>query len=310
MNKRLVAGLILVAAGQALIVIHWLPASYYYFPLVWYGYALTLDGLLATAGRDSLLRSHRVAFLTMIPLSAGFWWLFELFNQAVHNWRYVGAGAFTGVAYVAYASLCFSTVLPAVWETATVVAAIADNGGIGPRSSRPAGRLDTVAEVLGFLRGSKTGGARPAGRLLIAVFSLGVACIVVPVIVPHYAFPLIWASLFLLLDPINAWMGRPSLIVEVISGRCRLAVVFGIAGLICGFFWEFWNYWAVIRWVYAVPYVSQLHLFEMPLPGYLGYLPFGLEAFAATVFAGTLSRLIIGRINRGGNAVPVISTRG
>jgi recombinational DNA repair protein (RecF pathway) len=33
--------------------------------------------------------------------------------------------------------------------------------------------------------------------------------------------------------------------------------------------------------VYAIPYVDVLHVFEMPLLGYAGYLPFGL-ACAAT----------------------------
>ena len=42
-----------------------------------------------------------------------------------------------------------------------------------------------------------------------------------------------------------------------------------------------WNYLALPRWYYTVPFVGALpHLFEMPLPGFVGYLPFALELYA------------------------------
>lgn len=50
--------------------------------------------------------------------------------------------------------------------------------------------------------------------------------------------------------------------------------------LLCGFFWEFWNYYSSPKWIYEVPFVDFWHLFEMPLLGYLGYLPFALELYA------------------------------
>ena len=50
--------------------------------------------------------------------------------------------------------------------------------------------------------------------------------------------------------------------------------------LICGFFWELWNFYSHPKWVYQVPFVDFLHVFEMPLLGYLGYVPFSLELFA------------------------------
>jgi len=30
-------------------------------------------------------------------------------------------------------------------------------------------------------------------------------------------------------------------------------------------------------WIYSIPYIDRFHLFEMPILGYSGYLPFGLE---------------------------------
>src|SRR5205823_6666876 len=53
-----------------------------------------------------------------------------------------------------------------------------------------------------------------------------------------------------------------------------------IAGLICGLFWESCNYWAGSKWVYQIPYVGFAKLFEMPVLGFLGFLPFALEVHA------------------------------
>jgi hypothetical protein len=60
---------------------------------------------------------------------------------------------------------------------------------------------------------------------------------------------------------------------------------------VTGFFWEFWNFWSYPKWIYRLPYLELLHVFEMPLFGYLGYLPFALELFALYhLLAGLLSR--------------------
>lgn len=45
--------------------------------------------------------------------------------------------------------------------------------------------------------------------------------------------------------------------------------------MMCGVLWELWNYGSAAKWPYSVPYVQRFHLFEMPLLGYAGYLPFG-----------------------------------
>ena len=42
-----------------------------------------------------------------------------------------------------------------------------------------------------------------------------------------------------------------------------------------------WNVNSWPKWVYEVPFVGFWHVFEMPLLGYFGYLPFAMELFAA-----------------------------
>jgi hypothetical protein len=45
-----------------------------------------------------------------------------------------------------------------------------------------------------------------------------------------------------------------------------------------------WNYFSYPKWVYTVAWGGFAHIFEMPLLGYGGYLPFALELFAVYHF--------------------------
>ncbi len=55
-----------------------------------------------------------------------------------------------------------------------------------------------------------------------------------------------------------------------------------IAGALCGFLWEMWNFRAGAKWIYTVPYVGFLKVFEMPLLGFLGFPPFAVECYTMT----------------------------
>jgi hypothetical protein len=52
-----------------------------------------------------------------------------------------------------------------------------------------------------------------------------------------------------------------------------------LGGLLCGFFWEMWNLHSYPKWIYHVPYDGFWKVFEMPILGYLGYLPFAMELY-------------------------------
>jgi hypothetical protein len=64
-----------------------------------------------------------------------------------------------------------------------------------------------------------------------------------------------------------------------------------IGSLICGFFWEMWNFYSYPKWVYHLPHVNGPKLFEMPIPGYIGYIPFSLELFTLTSLAYGLFKM-------------------
>jgi hypothetical protein len=254
-------GLALIARGELLILIHHRPISDYDFPLVWYGFILLLDAAIQRQLGRSLIGTFPRAFWAMLALSAAIWWLFELFDLAVDNWIYIGAQAYSGISYVALATLDFSTVLPAVWLAAALVNGLAP----GPTPDEPERRIPV--------------------SILILSLAAGVACVVLPVLWPRYFFGLVWGSMFLILDPLNAALGRPSMLRAAWSRNFRLPIVFALGALFCGFFWEAWNFWAMPKWIYNIPYVGFWHIFEMPLLGYSGYLPFGLELFAIAQFA-------------------------
>jgi hypothetical protein len=51
------------------------------------------------------------------------------------------------------------------------------------------------------------------------------------------------------------------------------------AGILGGVLWEFINYWSLTRWEYLV-LPEAAHAFEMPLAGYLGFVPFAFSTLA------------------------------
>ncbi|MDX1477165.1 MAG: hypothetical protein R3301_05635 [Saprospiraceae bacterium] len=233
-----------------------------FFPL-WLGYILAVDGLSVVRGRPSLVRQGW-RFVLLFILSAPVWWIFELINRRLDYWRYEPAGFLPPGEYYFWSTLCFSTVIPAIFVTANFLASV-------PWFRRHHLRL----------RAGKTA----TGRIIY--FVLGCAMLIAVLIWPAYGMALLWMALFFILDPINHWLGRPSLLRNTAGGDWRPVLLLFAAALTCGFFWEMWNYWSWPRWVYTFPFLDWLPVFEMPILGYLGYLPFGLEVYAFVALLGS-----------------------
>ncbi len=62
----------------------------FFTPLVWSGYILLADGLVFRQKGNSLIMSRPREFLLLLPLSIGFWLIFEFYNLYLRNWHYVG----------------------------------------------------------------------------------------------------------------------------------------------------------------------------------------------------------------------------
>jgi hypothetical protein len=230
--------------------------AYLFFPL-WLGYILVVDALVYWRAGTSLWTRSRGGFVLLFVLSTPAWWLFEWINSRTGNWQYLGAGGFTPLEYNVLCTLCFSTVMPAVFETAELVRTFQ-----WVKSLRPGGRVPDTTPVHILLLA--------AGLLMLSATLLW----------PKFCYPFVWISLVFILEPLNRALGRPHLLEWLERGDWRPAVSLALGALICGFFWEMWNEWSWPQWVYHTPGAEFLHVFKMPLPGYGGYIPFALELFA------------------------------
>jgi hypothetical protein len=139
-----------------------------------------------------------------------------------------------------------------------------------------------VLSQLGFRRLSTRGIPMPNWvRGVLAVGGIGLCA--VPVFVGGAVSNLaLWVGTFALLDPLNYACGRPSILRDWQHGRWGRTLALGAGGLWCGLLWEFWNYWALTKWQYHLPFLGaaeHLKYFEMPLPGLVGFIAFGIQVW-------------------------------
>jgi hypothetical protein len=118
---------------------------------------------------------------------------------------------------------------------------------------------------------------------------LAAPLLVSPEIARYLAAP-VWLGFIFLLDPINERLGGASLFAEWRAGWYDRTINLSLSGLLCGILWELWNFWAHAKWHYTVPIMEDLKIFEMPVPGYLGFPPFALECFTMYEFLRVLFR--------------------
>ncbi|MFP4028662.1 MAG: hypothetical protein ACLFWL_12805 [Candidatus Brocadiia bacterium] len=262
--------------GIGLVAVFWalnwglsgLRSHWAFFPL-WVGYCLTVDALVYVRKGSSIFTRSRRGWIALFIMSVPGWWIFELLNARTQNWSYQGIQHFNQIEYFILSSLSFSTVVPAVLGTAELV-----------------GTFRWVRHLPQWIS------IRPARRTTLIFFAMGLAMLGLLLGWPGCFFPFLWLSAYFLLEPINVWLGRDSLLNHTARGDWRPVVALGIGCLICGFFWEMWNFYSYPKWVYRVPFVDFWHIFEMPLLGYGGYLAFSLELYA---LYNLLKRLFIGR---------------
>ncbi|MCF8049946.1 MAG: hypothetical protein K9L59_01830 [Desulfobacterales bacterium] len=230
------------------------------FTPLWLSFILAVNALDVKLSGACLMTSRPGYFLSLFPASAGFWWFFEYLNRFVQNWFYSGS-QYDAWTYFLLATMSFSTVLPAVLSTQRllsrrprITAGFADFCQVSPR------RPKAAAAAMLLLAG--------AGLFFIGVF-------------PNLLFPLLWISPLLILVSLRALAGESHVLSAIFAGDWRLVVTAAAAALVCGFFWEMWNIFSLAKWEYAVPFVHRFQVFEMPVLGYAGYLPFGLECATA-----------------------------
>lgn len=251
------------------------PFANWYFPIIWISYILTIDALVYKIKGNSLMSNRPYTLLGMFIISSLFWWIFEFINLRIDNWNYSGLEGFvvyTGVNEIStntiknlFGALSFATVLPALFETVELIRSL---------------NLFENKKLRKHYKITKT--------FLYITVSLGIICFILPIFFPTFTFPLVWLTFFLLLDPINYLNKQPSIIEHLKDRKLAIPLSLLFAGIILGFFWEFWNYWAITKWTYNIPFLNFYKIFEMPIIGYIGYFPFALELYAMYWFVRSL----------------------
>ena len=235
------------------------------FPLLWFGYILALNALTYERSHHCLLLNRPLFCGQLFLLSAGFWWVFEYLNQYVKNWHYVNLPETSHFEYAFYTSIAFSTVLPAVLSTYEWLATF-------PRLARPFENWHPFPWIID----------RKTGWIFLGLSSIGLGLIG---IWPTVLFPLLWLCPLCLLLGIQFIRKEKTCFHGLVQGDWRPVLLSALAALFCGFWWELWNANSLVHWEYTIPYAHTLKIFEMPILGYSGYLPFGLTCLAITEFA-------------------------
>ncbi|HVP80376.1 MAG TPA: DUF4332 domain-containing protein [Thermodesulfobacteriota bacterium] len=230
------------------------PFYSWFYCFAWWSYIFAIDAVVYRLKGNSLIFNRTREFLLMIPWSIFIWLIFEAANLSLENWYYINLPYSTIERWLGYA-VAYGTVLPGMFETAELL------------------------ESLGFLNKCKIKKTTlsPGGHSVLIL--LGAFCLASSVLVPEYLFALIWVGFIFLLDPLNYRFGGTSLLKDLDEGNPRRICLFLVAGLICGFLWEFWNFWALSKWVYTVPFFERAKGFEMPFLGFLGFPPFAVQAY-------------------------------
>ena len=236
------------------------PLQRHTFSPIWFGYIITVNALTWKRTGRCMMRNRPRYFLGLFIVSAAFWWYFEYLNRFVQNWCYRDVAGLSGMEYFLFATLPFSTVLPAVLSTCELLESM-------PRLS--AGLDDSVR-----LRVSRP---MPAAWCVLLVSCACLACIG---IWPDYLFPFLWLSPLLIITGLQGIRGERTVFSGIGAGRWRRICLPALSALICGLLWEMWNAYSLAKWMYEVPFVGRFKVFEMPLLGFAGYLPFGLECVA------------------------------
>jgi len=273
-------GLTIMIVSEGATLAHVEPFWSWNTPICWTGFILFADGIVFRARGNSWLRSAPREFALLALASIPLWLVFEFYNRFIHNWYYVGLPENPIVRYFGYA-WAFATISPALFEGAELVAVLR------------AGTSKKGSGVVFPFTAKTTPDLFFSPALPIVVGALLLAWPLVRPS-PYLAAP-VWLGFIFLLDPINARLGAESLTDDLRTGRADRIVNLALSGLLCGFLWELWNYWARSKWHYSVPIMENLKFFEMPLPGYLGFPAFALECFTMYVFLRAVALRLVAR---------------
>ncbi len=250
---------------------------YYAFTPLWWSFILTLDGLsYRRSGGYSLLAVRPKTLVISAVVSLFGWFYFEYFDYfALGNWYYPNSTMpelkhpTVVLLYIA----AYTTVWPAIFEWYTLLntfPGLASRYGNGPKIALPGGLL----------------------------FGIGFFLIFAVVFFPYPLFWVMWIGPLAIFSGQLIRKGIRNPFTPLAQGNWGPALLMALATLFNGFFWEVWNWGSAHPlqpvtnpnyWLYDIPYVNVIHIFaEMPLLGFMGYMPFGILAWTVFIWLGAL----------------------
>ena len=231
------------------------PVPTVFYLLAWYPTLLLLDALVAWKGGPSLWDQPRDT-AAMLGWSVVIWCGFETLNFRLRDWYYVFAPASLWQRW-AGVSISFATVIPAILLP------------------------ERLLDRLGVARGLVTRPARLTARDLRLATFLGAALLAGALVLPAVLHPLTWGALWLLAEPLLYRVDpQQSLFGDIGRGAWGRIVRLMLGGLVAGVLWEAYNALSRAKWIYTVPFLEQLKIFEMPPLGFVGFAFFALEAWS------------------------------
>jgi len=254
--------LLFIRAGEPKWLLHWSD-----LPIFW-GFTFLLDGIVyKRKGGESIIENSPREMVGIAVASVAGWMIFEYLNFFVdENWFYPAGNIVPQNEFLLYAIIGSSGLLPMAFEWYSLLRTfkgLRNRWDNGIKISIP-GWLLSIFLIVGFL-GMFASGLFPDGLF----FSLWVS-------------PL--AILAIILNKFKIWTPFN----PIKTGNWTPILLFALTYLFQGVTMEAWNYFSATHgangivtyapayWVYSIPFVDEPKLFEMPILGYLGYLPFGV----------------------------------
>ena len=227
----------------------------WFYICAWWPLIIILDSLNFRIKGSSPLSDSLGNFIFAAFISVPVWMVFELFNLRLQNWSYHNLPPELPLRWLGY-FIAFASVIPALLELSALLQWALK------RKSIPFFRLKATPGLLnGFML---------LGFLLLA-FS---------VLFPNLFFPFVWLGFIFLLDPVSYRLEINSLLADLERQYGNRIISWLLAGFAAGVLWESLNFWAGSHWKYTIPYLNFCKIFQMPVFGFGGFLPFALEVFA------------------------------
>ena len=265
------AGLVVWAGSLIFLTLHLtsprLFLNWAYVPLYW-GFTFMLDGFVyKRTGGKSIFNNDPQELVGIGVASTAGWLIFEYLNFFVlEYWYYPKGGLIPDYEFCTYAVFASSALLPLAFEWYSLFNSypnFVNKYKLGPK-----------------IRFNKT-----TQLVLLAIALIGL--FFMP-FYPTYFCAMIWISPLVILTVVLDLIGVWTPFSPIKKGNWTPVVFMALTYLVEGFLLEGQNYLSAEHingqpiteypgyWVYNVPFVNDFHVFEMPVVGFYGYIPFGI----------------------------------